>query len=165
MRGRLRIGFWVRREGIRTGLLSLQSSQLIVEFYNAAEKFEAFAALYNDYGFWMYKTVNNPRNGNQDNKQTFRGGDGFCQGKKGSLPHLYNADIVRAAEDEVKSKLGESCLGTFSNSKIVLYPNFYRSVFTWIPGHFLVCIELELRGAAVAQAQAQPPGKWEWERQ
>lgn len=34
----LRIEFWVRRENIRTGLLSLQSSQLMVEFYNDARQ-------------------------------------------------------------------------------------------------------------------------------
>ena len=61
----------------------------------------------NYYGFWMYKTENNPGNNEQDNKQTFNGGDGFCQGKKGSLPHLYNSDFVEAAENEVKSKLGK----------------------------------------------------------
>ena len=62
------------------------------------------------HGFWMWKTENNNQNQNQDNKQTFRGGDGFCQGKKASLPHLYNSDFVEAMENEVEFKIGTFCL-------------------------------------------------------
>ena len=61
-----------------------------------------------NYGFWMWKTENKNKNDNEDNKQTFRGGDGFCQGRKASLPHLYNSDFVAAAEQELKDKLGKT---------------------------------------------------------